>query len=616
MPEQFTGGRWEEPRWHNDGMPVLRAILPTTRRSRVEFGVLLACWLIATAVLAVGAYALQYTTTITDGFAYIRIAELYAMGNWGEALNAFWSPMLSWSMLPFMGFGMSSEAAIWAASAAWSSLGILAAVLLTWRWTQRNFAASFVVGVTFTAFLVPQLMQEGPDLAVVTWTVLLLAVLAEANEVFAAGSRRTRIGWGIALGVVLALGYYIKAYNIPVFIVVGVAWVAVRLAVAVRAVPRGERVATLRRLAVLPAVATGVVLVLLAPFVTALSVKYGYVTAGTSFAVNTQSKLGASGSDDNTLLLAAPPGPNAISFGDDRTLQLAYYDQLTPPGSKGSLVHQVGYYVSQRVQGLPFYLSRVEVVAPFAVLIAVVVLLLLCFRVVDAKRHRVAVLAEAILVVYFLGYAALASASSGGGNIRYYLPLLGMSTIVAALLWPAVWRRVTALGGWWRRALVIVLALLIPLAATTQNALGFPYPFSKAGTQVSVGYLRKAPVESSAEKFAHELLADGVIPPHSKLFASNGQYVRTLYYAFYMRVQLYGRSSPRNIDDPAFQKVLADAGIDYYFLYEPGNSVGRETSTLGSVVGTYTMPYTCGTVDGASSSPCRLTIVKLALPTQ
>src|SRR5437870_3181683 len=50
-----------------------------------------------TAVLLCGlhAYAARHTMN-PDGFSYLDLADAWRRGAWGEAVNAYWSPLYSW----------------------------------------------------------------------------------------------------------------------------------------------------------------------------------------------------------------------------------------------------------------------------------------------------------------------------------------------------------------------------------------------------------------------------------------------------------------------------------------------------------------------------------------
>jgi hypothetical protein len=578
---------------------------------RVQLAILAAAWAFVTVLLFVGAFKLQYTMSNIDGIAYIRIAEHYAAGRITEGLNAFWSPMISWSMLPFMAFGVESQLAFMYASAAWCSIAVGAGTWFVWRWTKHNFAASVLTGVVLSALCLGNLVNLTPDLAVVAWTILFVWAIVEIDAKLGDGSLRSRVIRGGLLGVALALGYYVKAYDVPVFLVVGGGWILIRLLVARRGAAAGERTRAVRALIVEPVAAVVIALLLMAPFAVGLSAKYGYATFGSSFAVNMQGKFAEKDPlDAVTLELVAPPSENAISFGEDRTAILDLPQDSSTGASSTSLVDKVRYYVSQRIEAFPQYVKKTTATAPFAVVIGAIFAAVLAFGLVSARRHRAAVFAAATLITYFLGYAAITSPGKDGGNVRYHWPLLALSTLVIALLWPAVWQRVRT-AGWVRKSAAVVLVLLVPVAAVSQHAFNNPYPFSTEHSYAAVGYLLSTPEKTKRQVFGETLVADGTIPAHSKIVASNGQYVPTLILAYYMRAQIFGRSVNHDITDPRFIDVMRSNDIDFYFSYQPRGAEPIDASAWGTVVGTYDQGGSCVDDATGTSSPCQLQIIAL-----
>jgi uncharacterized membrane protein len=586
-----------------------------SRGSRIAFWILSACWLAATVILFKGAYDVQYQFTNTDGISYMRIAENYLAGRTADALSAFWSPMISWTMLPFMAAGMATEEALEFASALWCSIGIAAAMYFVWRWTSRNIVATAGVGLVVFVLCAGNLSSITPDLMVVTWTILFVWILSEVNDHLRDDSRRHRILWGGALGVVLALGYYIKAYAVPVFLVVGLGWLIVRILNERAKTEKGARLAAIRRLLLAPLAGAAVCLILIAPFAVAISLKYDTPTFGTSFAVNTQDKLTGTAKESSgpSLVLPAPPNAYAIYFGYDPTAKLTKTKvelgetAAAPRGAVGELE----YYIKQRLIAFPEYLTSLQNTAPFAVPIAALFVVLLTFGFIGVRKHRAAVITAATLIVYFLGYAALTSTTSGGGRDRYHWPLLALSTIIAGLMWPAVWKAAKA-GQWSRRALAIVLVALIPLASIQEEAIHEPYPFGSTTSSQPLTALFKSPTKSSAQTFSEMLLAKGIVSPGDRIVGSNGQYTRTLLYGFYLRAQVYGRRIPNDIADPRFQQVLRNNKIQYFFLFRPVDSGQLDVSSWGVVKERYDMPYSCGTASTVSSSArCQLEIVSV-----
>lgn len=607
-----------------------RSLRPISERSR--FFVLVGGWAIASALLFYGAHAFRYVMSNIDGIQYIRIAEDYAAGRLGDAINAYWSPMVSWSMLPFMAMGIDSQYAFFLASAAWASIGVGIGTWFVWHRSGHSFVGSAVTLIFLYVLCGSNLVNLTPDLLVVTWTVGFAWVLVEVNDRLSVGTVLNRVRWGILLGAVMAIGYFVKAFDVPVFIVVGLGWLGVRM-LAVRssrhesdesddAKPQRWR-DRVRPMLVVPAAALIALVLISAPFVTALSVKYGGFTVGSSFEVNFSSqKFGdTSHKEDLTkdsLQLPPPPNASAISFGEDRTAQLSLPsdDAAAAATAHQPITAKLGYYLEQRVAALPVYLHAIEAISPFTLPIVAVVFVLFALRFLDPRRWRSVAITLSVFVVYFLGYGAIVG--STGGNLRYYWPLSALATIIAGLLWPALWSRARRFGGWWRPALAVALAIVliaqIPLVAVIQ--LGLLHHNPSAG-ESSLGYLRpghqKFLDESYDEKLAHRLLDTGIIEPHSRIVGSNNEQRKALIIAFYMRagtIQVYGRTEPHDINDPRFQAVMRENGIDYYFDFEPKNQPALDVSAWGVVKKEIIMPETCGTY-GGKTEDCRLTIVSV-----
>ena len=53
--------------------------------------------------LLIGAFRYQINP---DALSYISIAQHYRDGFWGDAINAYWSPLYSWLLLPLLFFGL------------------------------------------------------------------------------------------------------------------------------------------------------------------------------------------------------------------------------------------------------------------------------------------------------------------------------------------------------------------------------------------------------------------------------------------------------------------------------------------------------------------------------
>jgi hypothetical protein len=211
--------------------------------------------------------------------------------------------------------------------------------------------------------------------------------------------------------------------------------------------------------------------------------------------------------------------------------------------------------------------------------------------------------------VYFLGYAAVTSAATRGGNSRYYWPLLVLAMLMAAIMVPELWRRFVAGRGRWRAVLAVLLLALVPAGVVWQHAVGKGAPFSAEAPLASAGYLFKSAQPMREATFAAESLAP-LIPEGSKLVGSN--YRATLRYAYYLHGQVYGRSAQSyRLDDPVFQGLMRDAGIDFYLRFTPVASEPADLGGAGVVVGSFTEHITCTDEKLAVVEDCTVDVVKL-----
>ncbi|GGI03669.1 hypothetical protein [Egicoccus halophilus] len=234
-----------------------------------------------------------------DGVAYLSIARHLAEGRFLDAVNPYWSPLLSWLLAPLLAVGIPPLVAF-------KLVGILAAVaallavdrLLVTTGADRVARAVTLLGA------VPLLVH-----AAVTWMSpdLLVAV-----PVLWLTDRVVRRRWqrstpaAFGTGALAGVAYLAKLYALPV--------VAVVLAVAALLALRREGRRTARRVV---ALAAGLATVL-ATWGGILSLVVGAPTLGTAGSVNVEVLgRGTQGQPVLTQGLFVPPTPFAISAWED-----------------------------------------------------------------------------------------------------------------------------------------------------------------------------------------------------------------------------------------------------------------------------------------------------------
>lgn len=580
--------------------PTTAAQRPHRRVPRVPrdlWPALVVC-LAGCAVLALAVARSPHDLNNVDGISYISIARQYADGHFGSAVNAYWSPLVSWLAAPLIHWGVDGVVAVVAASAASAVVGLAAGVALVWRVSGRHGVATAVAALVTAVFYVGNVRMLTPDVMVVAWSSCFVYALHRLDE--ARSDRRAAARWAVVLGVVCAVGYVTKLFLVPVIVVSLAIWAGVRL---VRA-----HDGTARRRVLAAACLTALVTVVVsAPWVAALSLKYGEPTIGSSFGVNMTAKFDP---QQVSLLptadtpLWAPPNEHAVSFGEDRSFQVG--DGVPTPSEP--LGERLRYYLEQRMLALPHYLEMIRSIAPWALPTMVVATGALVLRRGGGTLRAPLFVLTVVFWVYFLGYAGVTTAARGGGNARYYWPLLTLSALAACCALPGVWARLTAAGGRARRAVAVAVVACLPLTAVWQHGMGHSAPFSIVSSTHGIGYLLDPPQVPHLERVADELST--TVAPGSRLVGSN--YRATLRLAYYLEAQVYGRAEQGyDVADPAFRAKMADAGIEYYVAFTPVAAGTPDLGDLGRVVHTLTASITCSDLARAVVEDCRVDVVEL-----
>ncbi|WNY34754.1 hypothetical protein Q9Q99_06035 [Curtobacterium flaccumfaciens] len=568
------------------------------------------------------AYHNRLGVTNVDGISYMGIAREYANGWLPDAINAYWSPLVSWMMAPFvaLGLGLQTAFAIVNCFAAAVVLGI--GGWLVWSQNHR-----IVPALVFMVTAIPALMSavpvQTPDLLVVAGVVGFLWALRWADQALH-GSTRARVVSGAVLGAVAALGYFTKLFLLPVAIGAVILWLLLRVWSARR---RHEPV---RHWWTAPVATIVVFVVVIAPWVGALTAKYDTVTLGSSLSVNIGSKFDDGGRATDWPFLPVPPNDHAFSPNEDFTPSV--YKQgpmdnpdpaVVPPATSSSsddtapkvtkesgIAARAGYYLHERMLALPYYLQKISTFAPFAAPIALLFAAALVIGVVRFRRYAFTCIVAATTLVYFVGYGMITSSSSGGGN----------ALLLAALLPDRDDRCAHAAGGLatgapsWRGAddrrvpgdrrgapgvvhaeLARVAGAVLPVGEP-DRAAARPRPDPGAGDRPA---RRPDPGERRAPRGRHRHRVELPVAGVARL-PDRHACVRSLRSGVHLPVGRDAQAVPR-----------------------PGRAVlravrtrpppRRDYSAAGKVVGTYNATISCSTDRSTDPEvPCRVQVIKLA----
>jgi hypothetical protein len=204
-----------------------------------------------------------------DAVSYLTIARKYRAWEFSDAINGYWSPLLSWLLAPLLCLGAPTEV-----TAKSLQVAIGAGALSVVWWLGKRLELPETARVWTTLALVPAaamyaLTDTTPD--------LLVAVLLAAYIGVVIGKEYPRSIWqGAACGLLGALAYLAKAYAFPFFLA---HYLAVSGYLFLR---RRSSREDCRRLAAATAMGLLVFAVVAGGWASLLSRKYARITIGTT----------------------------------------------------------------------------------------------------------------------------------------------------------------------------------------------------------------------------------------------------------------------------------------------------------------------------------------------
>lgn len=544
-----------------------------------------------------------------DGLSYIVIAQQYIAGNFDIAVNAYWSPLISWLMVPFLQLSIEGRLAFMLVNAAAASATLLVGMWLVWRHTEKSFISALLFAVTATPLLMYAIAQFTPDLLVVAWVVFFIAALIKADSLANSFSLRGDVKTGVLLGLVGALGYFAKLFVVPVLVVSLIAWTLVRLVAHKKRIKQKELVLSVLRLLRAPALALTVVAITIAPWAIILSSKYDSFTIGSSFSVNMRSKFGG---EQKTQVTVAPADA-VLLVPQDPTLALSSGSGGQEEGSSGK---GIKHYINERLKVLPFYLNRIASIAPYIMLIILALAVAFLFGKVNYKDHKPMLLTGLVFAVYFAGFAAITETKSGGGNIRYYWPMFLAAVIIACLALPRLWNSIKK-QVLWRKVVFCMVVLLLPAIPYVQYVEGFAYPFSI--TIGSDGTLREpkwAPMLSVVRqpqgpaimKVGEAIDEKNLIQPNDRIASNINREAR--YITYTTEAEGYAPMRARGFSLEGDSAILKKYKIDYFIEFTPSHAVGS-TAPEGAVATFTYAKLPCQNDRWVVPQPCTVQVIKL-----
>ena len=308
-----------------------------------------------------------------DGISYISIAQHWAAGRFADAVNAYWSPLFSWTMLPWLIAGVpplaASKISLWIAGGC--------AIAAFWQLVRR-VTAHDVIAIATTVLLALLVVEWSfsvvtPDLVAVA---IFLWYLVQLDRLHTTGHLRD----AIVCGLIGALMYLNKAIGLPLFL----AHFTLSML----------RPSTVRHW--LTGIASGMAGA--TPWIAAMAWKYGGFTIGTAGTHNWR-LMGPTVNRFEPFWsgLFAPPNASAISVWEDpSSLALPAWSALDQPAHLVTLAERHGRVL----------LSTLWARSPYVPIVAIVIAALIVL--IRLRRDpRAGMITDALIAIGLVAVAAL-----------------------------------------------------------------------------------------------------------------------------------------------------------------------------------------------------------------
>lgn len=459
-----------------------------------------------------------------DAISYIEIAERYAAAEPGVAVNALWSPLLSWVLTPLLAIGIDGLLAAKLVMFATGAALLIAAWMLITRMTSLASVRVIAVAALFLPALEWSAEVTAPDLLGAAIIVFFLIALFDPEAL-------QRPKHAFATGLLGGLAYLAKSYAFPFVVSLLVLMIVVRAIRAARGTPAARS-----GLVPIAIVAMGFSTCAL-PWVAIVSLDTGRATIGTAGSYNlalTGPAAGAPETHDHPVLsggLFAPTDEHYTSFWSDPSeLRLQGWT-----GSRRALSHAAAL-IAFNLTGVVQFLWRVSPMT-LPILFTGAILLL---SEKTKGRHLLGWLYVSG-TLYAAGYLLLHVED----RYLWLLPVL-LLAILAAILDEAD-RRFPG-----QRRLLMVMAAVI--------ALSFWIP--------SIGNLRDLRYVNRASALqAAELIRQGV-DLSGKRVASDARWNETLYLGYHADFRYFGMPAHISSADRV-RRELDEHQIDVMLVWGP-----------------------------------------------
>lgn len=153
----------------------------------------------------------QYVRMTADSMIYFSIAQKYLAGDFQNAINGYWGPLLAWLLMPFLYFGFSDVFTINTLNLIFGVLTIIGVCNLSDRFEITGKIRGILLICLLPIVLKFSLVQP-MDFLLVCILIFYLCIVFNSDY-------PKKISSGLFSGILGSLAYFTKVYAFPFFIV-------------------------------------------------------------------------------------------------------------------------------------------------------------------------------------------------------------------------------------------------------------------------------------------------------------------------------------------------------------------------------------------------------------
>ncbi len=472
----------------------------------------------------IGIYLLQYYQygLNSDGISYISIAKEYLNGNFTEAINGYWGPLLSWLLIPFLPFSTPNPQSVVYLT---KLLALIAGffTIIGVKLLISRFEIDKIIETSILFSLVPIILSFSfnvisPDLLVTCILIYYLYFILNpeySNSMYN----------GILCGILGAFAYLSKSYALPFFLA---HFLLFNIFYYFKSASKEKQRKIFKNLIL----GITVLFIISGTWIALISDKYGEVTIGTAGSYN-HAVVGPQSSGHFVYYhgLITPPNNSSVSAWEDPS----YFKMISwsPFESWDKFNYQLMLIQENIIKmiGIFEFFSLLSII-----IIIASILLIFKLSSKDTSKDKLIYLITTILI-YCGGYSFILV------EMRY-LWLLNILLIITGGYLLSLSFKIGFLSKVRRNILLIFLILSFTMI-----------PINGLITDLDIG----KGIYNTSETLEYTYNVHGNL-------ASNNEWEITDYIAYYTGSKYYGETkSSSNIND--LKRELESNNIDYYIVW-------------------------------------------------